>query len=263
MVTIAVDWSGAKRPTRKLALAEVVDGELRPVRTPTSREEVVEELIRICHQSPDTVIGLDFAFSLPAWFLAERGLTSVVDLWRLVEREGEGWLRDCPDPFWGRPGRSRPLHARQLRHTEEALGSVGGISIKSVFQIGGAGTVGTGSLRGMPLLLTLRAAGISVWPFDPPLKPFVVEIYPRLLTGVVIKRSAQARSDFLQQHWNHLPQGVRDSAVQSEDRFDAAISALVMDRSRHEFALLPTLADPLQALEGAIWSPRSKERPTP
>lgn len=111
MVTIAVDWSGAKHPARQLALAEVVDGEIATCsHAYTSREE----LVRICHQSPDTVIGLDSAFSLPAWFLAERGLTSVVDLWRLVEREGETWMRDCPDPFWGRPGRSRPLHARQL-----------------------------------------------------------------------------------------------------------------------------------------------------
>ena len=35
---------------------------------------------------------------------------------------------------------------------------------KSTFQIGGAGAVGTGSLRGMPHLLTLREAGCAVWP---------------------------------------------------------------------------------------------------
>ena len=50
----------------------------------------------------------------------------------------------------------------------ERAARVRGIAPKSVFQIGGAGSVGTASLRGMPVLQRLREAGFAVWPFDRP-----------------------------------------------------------------------------------------------
>lgn len=81
-----------------------------------------------------------------------------------------------------------------LRRTDREAPAIGGIRPKSVFQIGGAGAVGTGSLRGMPILKRLRDAGFAVWPFDAPRWPCVVEIYPRLLTGAVNKGSAGARA---------------------------------------------------------------------
>ena len=68
---------------------------------------------------------------------------------------------------------------------------------KSGFKIADAGQVGTGSIRGIPYLTQLRAAGIAVWPFDPPTRPLVVEIYPRLLTGPIVKSSAVQRADYL------------------------------------------------------------------
>ena len=47
------------------------------------------------------------------------------------------------------------------------MASVPGLSPKSIFQLAGPGAVGPGSLRGMPLLTTLRDRGFAVWPFDP------------------------------------------------------------------------------------------------
>ena len=58
-----------------------------------------------------------------------------------------------------------------------------------MFQIGGAGAVGTGSIRGMPHLLTLADSGFTIWPFVSGGLPTVVEIYPRALTGPVNKGS--------------------------------------------------------------------------
>ena len=76
---------------------------------------------------------------------------------------------------------------------------VKGITPKSVFQIGGSGSVGTASLRGMPMLLTLRKAGFRIWPFDSPAagQPLVVEMYTRLNTGPVHKSNPAARAAYL------------------------------------------------------------------
>lgn len=93
------------------------------------------------------------------------------EAWDLAAREGERWLAACPAPFWGRRGRPRPTFGpgqSPFRVTEDQQRTVAGIRPKSVFQVGGAGAVGTGSLRGMPELSRLRAAGFSIWPIDPP-----------------------------------------------------------------------------------------------
>lgn len=258
MVTLAIDWSGAKKLTRKLALAEVINGQLQPVMTLRSREEAASEIIRRCQETSDTIVGLDFAFSMPEWFLTDRGLSTPFEFWRLVEREGERWLRDCSPPFWGRTGKCRPQLKTHYRRTEELVGRIGGISPKSTFQVGGAGSVGTGSIRGMPILLRIREAGISIWPFDPASPPFVVEIYPRLLTGSVNKRSLAARSDYLEQYWGALPLPLRRDIARSEDSFDASVSALMMDRHRRELEHLSGSDETAQWLEGAIWSPRAE-----
>ena len=41
-----------------------------------------------------------------------------------------------------------------------------GIQPKSPFQVGGSGSVGTGSLRAMEWLLKLWEGGFRVWPFE-------------------------------------------------------------------------------------------------
>src|SRR5712691_4647107 len=51
-------------------------------------------------------VGLDFAFSFPAWFLTDHGHKSVRELWAAAELHGEEWLKECAPPFWGRPGQT-------------------------------------------------------------------------------------------------------------------------------------------------------------
>ena len=184
--TIAIDWSGAvERADRKIWLAEAAEEQVVRLESGRGRAAIADFLIDEASRTPELVVGLDFAFSLPSWFLESRGLPDGPALWHLVASEGETWLAGCEPPFWGRPGRRRPDLLEDLRRTDRDAPAIGGIRPKSVFQIGGAGAVGTGSLRGMPVLERLRDAGFSVWPFDAPRWPCVIEIYPRLLTGPV------------------------------------------------------------------------------
>jgi hypothetical protein len=154
--------------------------------------------------------------------------------------QGESLLATCEDPFWGRP--------RLYRHAERNEDVV---LPKSVFQIGGAGAVGTGSIRGMPYLLTLAESGFGIWPFSERW-PQVVEIYPRALTGPVNKSKWSTRHAYLLQRFPEQPMDLLERAAGSEDAFDAAVSALAMSE---QLRTLPPPADPVYAIEGKIWQP--------
>jgi hypothetical protein len=248
---IAVDWSGAARHEhRHLWLAEASpEGGLSTLR-PLSREGAVDHILDAAVRDPDLVVGLDFAFSMPAWWLAAIGVHEAPALWADAARL-EKWLAGCPAPFWGRPGRRRPIDLtaqQQWRRAELALRP----RPKSVFQLGGAGAVGTGSLRGMPALHRLRGAGFAIWPFDPPSRPMAVELWPRLFTGPVVKSDRNARRQWLADRNPALTPAQRADAEFSEDAFDAAVAALgglvAMDSPA------AAVADPTVRLEGWIWT---------
>ena len=254
---IAVDWSGAKSGARsKIWLAEVRDGLLTRLESGRDRSEVVAHVIDDASADPDVVVGLDFAFSFPRWFTEQSGATSIKKLWSLVAEHGEEWLRGCPDPFWGRPGRGKPNLPEHFRHTERRASESKGSMPKSVFQIGGAGAVGTGSIRGMPHLATLRTAGFSIWPFHETQAPLVIEIYPRLLTGPVRKSAHAARKAYLAQGFPEIVDALPDKAASSEDAFDAAVSAVIMSRHLDEISALTAPRDPTELIEGRIWWPQ-------
>ena len=253
-----------------------------------TRVEVAEWLIGIARETPRMVVGFDFCFSFPEWFVrGEHGCKSGPEFWELVTREhGERWLeRGHGDQrFWGKPHK-RPaefsgenLH-RMMRATdidcklaahipeEQRVARVKGITPKSVFQIGGSGSVGTASLRGMPTLLRLREAGFQVWPFDEPRlvgegpAPLVVEMYSRLNTGAVHKSNPVERAAYLLEKrktdvaYAGLSRAVMERARGSEDAFDALVSAMVMVERRGEFAGLPRPTDPGYGVEGWTWAP--------
>jgi hypothetical protein len=252
---VAVDWSGrASGERRHLWVAEVADG--RPAGlAPASRQEVAALLLDRAEADPRLVVGLDFAFSFPLWFLDAQGAAGPAELWADQGRL-ERWLDDCPAPFWGRPGVRRPGGVEQLRVTERAAGRLvapAGRPPKSVFQIGGAGAVGTGSLRGMPLLHLLRRTGFSLWPFDAPALPMVVEVWPRLHYGGPLVKSAAAARDRLAR--SRLPGVWRAAAAASEDAFDAAVTAWDLWDRRAELgsAGAGAAADPVVSREGWIW----------
>jgi hypothetical protein len=252
---VAIDWSGrATGERRHLCMAEAHDGELFRLEGGRTRGEVLDELVARAAEPEGVVVGFDFSFSLPEWFLRERGYRDARALWDAAAADGDAWLRTCEPPFWGRPRRPRPELPAHLRHTEATLAAVGGIRPKSSFQIGGAGSVGTGSVRGFPALACLQDAGYAIWPFDAPAAPPVaVEIWPRTFTGPVVKSDARARADHLETVHARLPRALRDAAVGSEDAFDAAVSAIVMSRHEAELRALPGLG-PEVRLEGCVWT---------
>jgi hypothetical protein len=293
---VGVDWSGDQGPGQRRKIwagVWMASGSSSKVGKVTlengrTRVELMEWLVELAKETPRMVVGFDFTFSYPAWFLRELGIGSAPEFWRLVaDGQGEKWLhKDCEDGrFWGRAGSQRhgkkPAefsgeHAhRMLRRAETVLkvreemtdplqiAKIAGIAPKSVFQIGGAGAVGTASLRGMPGLLRLRSAGFKIWPYDAPLvkKPLVVEIYTRLMTGAVNKSSEAARTAYLAKKrkenalYAWLSRGVMAKARGSEDAFDALVTAMVMVEHRGEFARLRKTEDEVFRMEGQTWVP--------
>ncbi len=316
---VAIDWSGrvdAAGQRRYIWAGVWTEGESVKLEAGRTREEVAEWLIGLAAETPRLVVGIDCCFSYPAWFLAEHRCATVFDFWKHVaEGHGERWLaRECeegapPDSrderFWGKPHK-RPAqfcgegYRRMMRATDwenkvaQALeggdparaAKMKGITPKSPFQIGGSGSVGTGSLRAMPFLLHLREAGFKTWPFedaaltgaksrspagmterkakaglDSKAKPLVVEMYTRLMTGPVAKSNAAARKAYLLSRRKHdalyaaIPQAVMKKAEGSEDAFDALVSTMEMVRCRRQFAGLKATKDETLWLEGITWRP--------
>ena len=254
MRVAAVDWSGAVKGVRKaIWLAEVAaDGVVR-LECGRDRAELVRELVETARCDPELVVGLDFAFSTPAWYLEQRGFSSVRDLWRAMATGGEDILRDPNPPFW-RTARAASglLPEQELRRTEREVVTSGSSRAQSVFKLVGAGHVGTGSIRGMAALDSLTREGFSIWPFDVPSLPLIVEIYPRALTGAVVKSDVAARRAYLRMLENLEPEHA-DLAAADDSAFDALVSALVMWRHRND--LLALRQEPEYALEGRIWAP--------
>ncbi len=258
----AIDWSGDKRAAqRKIWLCEVTGGEVVRLENGRTREAIAEHLIDEAADDPRFVVGFDFAFSFPIGFLEKRAHKRVETVWREAEGLGEKWLTHCPFPFWGKPGRRKPRLGDLLhRRTELEIARELGLSPMSVFQIGGAGAVGVGSIRGMPILDRLRAAGFSIWPFHAPALPAVVEIWPRLFMGRVKKSRAEERVGYLDEHHPGIERRFAEAAGESDDAFDALVSALRMDRHRGALDRLEAARDPVVGLEGAIWRPPSPTR---
>ena len=264
-----------------------------------TREEMATWLLRLGAETPRMVVGIDCCFSYPAWFLGELGCADVFAFWRYVAAgAGERWLTrhksGSPEDFlrdarfWGAPHK-RPAHfagegfRTMFRHTDwdnkiaqaleggdlERAAKMKGITPKSPFQIGGSGSVGTGSLRAMPMLLQLHEAGWRVWPFQAAAlaptaarpRPLLVEMYTRLMTGAVAKSNALARERYLAERrredplFAHVGRAVLKKAAGSEDAFDALISTLEMVRHAGEFAGLRATQDSTLRLEGVTWRP--------
>ncbi|MHB8463594.1 MAG: hypothetical protein ACYDH6_06235 [Acidimicrobiales bacterium] len=200
-------------------MAAARDGVLTALSAGRTRSETIDAL-RVC--GAGTVIGLDFSFSFPRWWIPTAA--AIDDVWDLTAGRGEEWLAACPEPFWGRPGRPcRLAPGLRLRRTEQTMPGT-----RSIFQIGGAGSVGSGSIRGMPELARLRAMGMAVWPFDSfdrTTRPVVAEVWPRACMGTVVKSRPSSRAD----HLRALVDGpLLDVAVASDDAFDAACAAIAM-----------------------------------
>jgi hypothetical protein len=220
---IAIDWSGARR-ARGIWLAVVRSGRLEESRALSTREEAIAY---VTDAEAPFIAGFDFSFSVPEWFARANGCMTIDEVWALAADDGERWLTPTP-PFWR--ARCEVPPGQRFRRCETRYPRA-----KSLFQLVGNGQVGAGSVRGMPLLAQLRAAGIAIWPFDRPGARTALEIYPSAL-----RKETAETGPFTNEHER-----------------DAVCSALVMWRHRETVAALCAATDPTTRLEGDIWSPTS------
>jgi Protein of unknown function (DUF429) len=251
---IAVDWSGrAKGAAEAIWIARVDDGRLVELENGLERRQVVAAVIDRAHENPRTIAGFDFAFSFPRWYCEANRWTTGMDVWRAMKECSEELLQRCEPPFWGRTGTTAQTHGAAFRQTDSAVPG----QAKSIFQIGGAGAVGTGSLRGMPHLLDLAESGFSIWPFDPPGRPLALEIYPRVFAPGVVKGRHRVRRAHLERSFAEQSAVLLERAAGSEDAFDAAVSALAMAAHLDELERLPERpVGSAERIEGEIWAPR-------
>ena len=89
------------------AVCEVSSGESKLL-PGMLRSEVEAWLLGLASDQARVVVGLDFSFSLPAWFLSEQGCSSAPELWEQAESEGERWLREPHPHFLGPRQRFAP-----------------------------------------------------------------------------------------------------------------------------------------------------------
>jgi hypothetical protein len=200
---VVVDWSASSTPTTgrdSIWIAVVDAGATDPIaRNVSTRHEAERFLVDLVEESGAhrTLIGVDFSLGYPSGTAAALGLTGTP--WRAMW----GYL-DCsiddddrnrnnrfglaaamnaalgggPGPFWGCPPSaatatltatkpSMPAGLAEWRTVEARLRSAG-LRPFSAWQLLGAGSVGSQSLVGVPVMARLRRRfdqRVHVWPF--------------------------------------------------------------------------------------------------
>ncbi|MEM6277408.1 MAG: gephyrin-like molybdotransferase Glp [Pseudomonadota bacterium] len=217
---VMVDWSGGapgpKRPRRlpkdKIYIAEAVDGIPGEPRYIPDRVAAERELSAIMTRSLEAgerlLMGFDFPFGYPAGFVrAVTGFDDPFVLWSLLARRLPtsthalerttlaaefNVVFDGDGPFWFDPFRKGTVPMRKpktfpIAEWREAERRTKGAF--SLWQLGGAGAVGSQALTGIATLERLRqtfAGRVSVWPFEPLTAPIAfVEVWPSLLRAEV------------------------------------------------------------------------------
>jgi len=220
-----VDWSAGARARRKpradaLWSAVVRDGSLQAACYYRDRARIEAALCDLIEAELTAgrrlFLGLDFPFGYPAgfgdWLTGSPNPLAVWD-WleaRIVDGPKQNNRFDVAaqinagldgiGPFWGNPlardidhlprkGRSRTCtRFPERREAETRL-----LRAFPVWQLSGAGAVGSQVLTGLPVLARLRRAfpgQIAVWPFEPLDRPVaLVEVWPSLLARAVTRNA--------------------------------------------------------------------------
>ena len=92
---IAIDWSGrvdiaGQRRHIVAGIWQLTRDQKIKVRVESgrTRDEVTDWLLATAKKDPALVVGFDFCFSFPAWFLHEVGAASAPDFWRIAAERG-------------------------------------------------------------------------------------------------------------------------------------------------------------------------------
>ncbi len=245
---LMVDWSAAARPNTGKdsiwwALLHRRDGVVRMVRreNPATRDaattEIADQLAMLTGDGARVLVGFDFPFGYPDGTARRLGLPAGLS-WRHLWQELADILEDAPDnannridvaeglnrrlsgeafPFWGNVREeTRPCLLRRGRRphgegdlAEWRLCDTRARTTSSVWQLAGAGSVGSQVLTGIPRVLQLRTdprlAMIShIWPFetglahDPRPRIILAEVYPSILDPLpepdTVKDARQVRT---------------------------------------------------------------------
>ena len=206
---VVVDWSASATPTtgRDSIWSDAFEptaGIHTTVNHPT-RHEAVHHLIDVLTRAPGRIlVGFDFPFGFPVGFADAAGLTGPT-AWEAawehlathlsdeptnannrfeVTSALNAAIDDGPGPFWGTTSERHvtPWLSRrkapgfphgelpEFRHNELAVRATGRFPF-SVWQLSGAGSVGSQAVTGIPVVRALRrhpdlAARSTIWPFE-------------------------------------------------------------------------------------------------
>ena len=276
---IMVDWSASNTPSPAKPKKDAIfvgQDDRRPVYCRTRHEAMalIEERLRT---TPGRIlIGFDFAFGFPHGFAAAlTGQANARAVWADLDqriRDGKNnennrfQVADSINaatpgdgPFWGRPASLNLTHLDMTKRKQAAYPEFRAIEghstgAKSVWQLAGAGAVGSQTLIGLAHLHRLCetfADDIAVWPQDtgwskPDARITLVEIYPALLN--------RAPLDALSRGWDdsdpiyQIPDAVQVRALCHA--FHQAQKLGVLDRF---FAEPAGLSDPAQIAREEGW----------
>lgn len=224
-----VDWSAASRPTPARESADAIwiglctDRTERQIYCRTRAE--AEARIIAETATGNWLVGFDFPMGYPAGFAARlTGKASARNLHDWLERA----VQDAPDnannrfevaaainrhlgghgPFWGCPAtvnlpglpHRKTVDYPALGLTERRAVERRIRSAQPVWKLYTTGSVGSQALTGLPVIARLaRRADTTVWPFEPPARVTLAEVYPSLLAvevraeGDSVKDRAQVR----------------------------------------------------------------------
>ena len=208
---LIVDWSASSTPKRGAdsiwsCVCRTGSSPEPPVNHPT-RAAALAHLVDllVAHPTDRVLVGIDMPYGYPAGFAASAGLTGTAPWWRTwchlaeaitdapdnannrfdVAAAWNAAVSDGPGPFWGttserhvRPSLSRTKAPgfphrglAEHRHAELDVTRRTGLHPFSVWQLAGAGSVGSQTLVGIPVLHALRThpdlrERSVVWPFE-------------------------------------------------------------------------------------------------
>ncbi|MGI9644614.1 MAG: cobalamin biosynthesis protein CbiG [Ilumatobacteraceae bacterium] len=222
---VVVDWSAASAPRRGADSIWIaaLDADGCRLENPPTRRAASDRLMAIVDDVSVgcTLLGVDFSLGYPAGTAVAAGLGRGGLAWRAMWEHLEACITDGDDntnnrfavgadlnrrigeplgPFWGRPARMsieglptrKPATTRpQWRGVEAQLRAHGWRPFSS-WQLLGAGSVGSQSLTGIPILQRMRrraGSRVHVWPFTTGLRPpvlragdvVIAEVWPTLV----------------------------------------------------------------------------------
>jgi len=248
---IAIDWSGAARAYKGIAVAVCRGGRAAPslVRgrgAYWTREETAEWLMERLRAKERLLIGFDFAFGFPyedTGYLDGRaqGVDDIFALWALIEARSAGdadfgCSRFVDDPqfahlFW-KAGPKPKGWIERKRRAEHACTAATKTRPDTLYKLLHSKQVGKASITGMRVLNHLRTArgkSVAIWPFDAPRTFTIVEIYPtmfrKLATGSIAKLRSVAGLNSALAAFDSRPFPVAGGMDVSDHETDALISA--------------------------------------